>query len=95
MNSENITSNRNARVKLLSVLGLGALRAKSAAALSVFKHRASETEAAEINAQIKESMRSMKMLALVMPFAAVSGSTDTFFIITKAVASFIKVSVPL
>jgi len=30
------------------------------------------------------------MLAMVVPFAAVSGSTDTFFIITKAVASFIK-----
>jgi len=34
----------------------------------------------------------MRVLALVAPFAAVSGSADTFFIITKAVASFIKVS---
>lgn len=33
------------------------------------------------------------MLAVVAPLAAVGGSTDTFFIITKAVASFIKVCV--
>ena len=46
---------------------------------------------AELNQQIKDSVKNMRMLALVAPFAAVSGSADTFFIITKAVASFIKV----
>lgn len=46
---------------------------------------------AALNQQIKDSVKNMRMLALVAPFAAVSGSADTFFIITKAVASFIKV----
>ena len=47
---------------------------------------------AELNQQIKDSVKNMRMLALIAPFAAVSGSADTFYIITKAVASFIKVS---
>jgi hypothetical protein len=45
-----------------------------------------------ISQQIKESVGHMRVLALVAPFAAMSGSADTFFVITKAVASFIKVS---
>lgn len=49
-----------------------------------------DVDAEDLNAQIKQSVKSMRMLAMVVPFAAVSGSTDTFFIITKAVASFIK-----
>lgn len=44
-----------------------------------------------VNLQIKESVRQMRILAVVAPFAAVSGGADTFFIVTKAVASFIKV----
>jgi len=46
---------------------------------------------AQLNQQIKDSVRNMRMLTLIAPFAAVSGSADTFYIITKAVASFIKV----
>lgn len=46
---------------------------------------------AQLNQQIKDSVKNMRMLALIAPFAAVSGSADTFYIITKAVASFIKV----
>ena len=49
------------------------------------------TNEADINAQIKDSVKHMRMLALIAPFAAVSSGPDTFFIITKAVASFIKV----
>jgi YggT family protein len=49
-----------------------------------------DVDAEDLNSQIKQSVKSMRMLAMVVPFAAVSGSTDTFFIITKAVASFIK-----
>lgn len=45
---------------------------------------------AQLNQQIKDSVKNMRMLALIAPFAAVSGSADTFYIITKAVASFIK-----
>lgn len=45
----------------------------------------------EVNLQIKQSIKQLRILAAVAPFAAVSGSADTFFIVTKAVASFIKV----
>jgi hypothetical protein len=47
-------------------------------------------DAEELNAQIRGSLKQMRVLALVAPFAAVSGGADTFMIITKAVASFIK-----
>jgi len=57
---------------------------------SMAQRTVQDVDAEDLNAQIKQSVRSMRMLALVVPFAAVSGSTDTFFIITKAVASFIK-----
>lgn len=52
---------------------------------------ARQTNEEAVNQQIKESVKQMRMLAIIAPFAAVSGSADTFFIITKAVASFIKV----
>lgn len=44
----------------------------------------------EVNREVRRSAATMRTLVLVAPFAAVSGSADTFFIITKAVASFIK-----
>lgn len=44
----------------------------------------------DINAQIKASIKNMRCLAAVAPFAAASGSTNTFILITKAVGSFIK-----
>lgn len=47
----------------------------------------------EVNAQIKSSIKNMKCLAAVAPFAAVGGSTNTFILITKAVGSFIKVRI--
>ena len=75
---------------LLSLVGRGALSAK-AALVSMAENATKDVNAEELNAQIKESVKSMRMWAMVVPFAAVSGSTDTFFIITKAVASFIKV----
>lgn len=55
---------------------------------------ARQTNEEAINQNIKESIKQMRMLAIIAPFAAVSGSADTFFIITKAVASFIKVRHP-
>ena len=48
-------------------------------------------ELQEINAKIRSSIKNMKCLAAVAPFAAVGGSTNTFILITKAVGSFIKV----
>lgn len=62
--------------------------------ITKFKHSITESikqaNADEINAQIKENVRHMRMLAIVAPFAAVTGGANTFFIITKAVASFIN-----
>lgn len=52
---------------------------------------AREVNQDEMNNEIRNSVRQMRALALVAPFAAVSGSADTFYVITKAVASFIKV----
>jgi len=74
----------------ITIIVLQILKVK-ASLNAVAKQPARDIDSEAINAQIKENLRSMRMLALVMPFAAVSGSTDTFFIITKAVASFIKV----
>jgi hypothetical protein len=44
-----------------------------------------------VNLQIQQSVKQLRILAAVAPFAAVSGSADTLVIVTKAVASFIKV----
>lgn len=49
-----------------------------------------QTNEEAVNFQIKQSARQLRILAAVAPFAAVSGSADTLFIVTKAVASFIK-----
>ena len=51
---------------------------------------ARQTAEQDVNEQIRQSMKQMRMLAVVAPFAAATGSADSFFIITKAVASFIK-----
>jgi len=76
---------------LLSLVGLKVLNvSKAFSAKAAQLSNVSESDAAAINGQIKESIRGMRMLAMVVPFAAVSGSTPTFLIITKAVASFIK-----
>jgi len=90
-------SNRKNRFGILSTVGMKALSVVSASGAMAQRRgsaagpsKVSEEDARELNAQIKESVKSMRMLAMVIPFAAVSGSTDTFFIITKAVASFIK-----
>ncbi|KAL4449033.1 hypothetical protein ABPG77_007750 [Micractinium sp. CCAP 211/92] len=64
--------------------------------VGVASMRAAAAEAArqvaeqDVNAQIRDGVKQMRVLALVAPFAAVSGGTDTFMIITRAVASFIK-----
>ena len=74
----------------LTALAAGAVAAarRSLAAASADAARAAAEQ--DINGQIRQSVKQMRMLALVAPFAAVSGSTDTFMIITRAVASFIK-----
>lgn len=90
--SNSSDSSRNSN--MISFIGLQILKVKESLN-AMAKQPALDIDSEAINAQIKENLRSMRMLALVMPFAAVSGSTDTFFIITKAVASFIKVRLEL
>lgn len=46
----------------------------------------------DINAGIRSSVRHMRCLMAVAPFAAATGSASTFLLITKAVGSFIKVT---
>ena len=85
------SSSQPASHSLLSLVGLKVLNvSKAFSAKAAQLSNVSESDAAAINGQIKESIRGMRMLAMVVPFAAVSGSTPTFLIITKAVASFIK-----
>lgn len=71
----------------VSAMVNGVVQRMKTAAAETTQH----VDEAQLNQQIKDSVKQMRMLALVAPFAAVSGSADTFFIITKAVASFIKV----
>jgi len=85
------SNNGKDRFGILSIIGVKALSATKTLSQRVAGLSGLGTaDAQDINAQIKDSVKSMRMLAMVIPFAAVSGSTDTFFIITKAVASFIK-----
>lgn len=49
-----------------------------------------QTNEEEVNLQIKQSVKQLRVLAAVAPLAAVSGSADTLFVVTRAVASFIK-----
>lgn len=76
-------------IRLAAVAAGLAQRAVGAARLAAAE-AARQTAAADVNAQIRASVRQMRMLAVVAPFAAATGSADTFVIITKAVASFIK-----
>ena len=88
--NDNNSSDSVRNSSAISLIGLQILKVKESLS-AMAKQPALDIDQEAINTQIKENLRSMRMLALVMPFAAVSGSTDTFFIITKAVASFIKV----
>lgn len=63
---------------------------KQLAALLQVKPDQQQASSQDINAQIKAAVKNMRCLAAVAPFAAASGSTNTFILITKAVGSFIK-----
>ncbi|KAL3134047.1 hypothetical protein ABBQ32_008477 [Trebouxia sp. C0010 RCD-2024] len=56
------------------------------------RRQPTQMDSAEINAQIRSSIKNMKCLAAVAPLAAISasGSTNTFILITNAVGSFIR-----
>lgn len=74
----------------LSAAAAGVVRSGTAAMRAAVSRASAQIKEQEVNAQIRDSVKHMRVLALVAPFAAVAGSTDTFMIITKAVASFIK-----
>ena len=46
-----------------------------------------------LNKSIKQSVRHFHMLGAIAPFAAASGGANTFLLLTKAMARFIKVSI--
>ncbi len=46
-----------------------------------------------VNKSIKQSVRHFHMLGAIAPFAAASGGANTFLLLTKAMARFIKVSI--
>ena len=50
-----------------------------------------QPDPAVLNASIKQSVRHFHMLGAVAPFAAASGGANTFLLLTKAMARFIKV----
>lgn len=51
-----------------------------------------QPDAAVLNKSIKQSVRHFHMLGAIAPFAAASGGANTFLLLTKAMARFIKVS---
>ena len=51
-----------------------------------------QPDPAVLNASIKQSVRHFHMLGAIAPFAAASGGANTFLLLTKAMARFIKVS---
>jgi hypothetical protein len=72
------------RFGVLGVVGLKALKVASRFTTKVSKlSTVSEAEAEAINGQIQANLKGMRMLAMVVPFAAVSGSSSTFMILTK------------
>ena len=51
-----------------------------------------QPDASVLNTSIKQSVRHFHMLGAIAPFAAASGGANTFLLLTKAMARFIKVS---
>jgi hypothetical protein len=74
----------------LTATAAGLVQRCAAAARAAAATAATQVAEQELEAQVRTGLRQMRVLALVAPFAAASGSTDTFMIITRAVASFIK-----
>lgn len=74
----------------LTAAAAGVVRAGVASMRAAAAEAARQVAEQDVNAQIRDGVKQMRVLALVAPFAAVSGGTDTFMIITRAVASFIK-----
>jgi hypothetical protein len=52
-----------------------------------------ERDPAVINSGIKQSVRHFHMLGVIAPFAAASSGANTFLLLTKAMAKFLKVSI--
>jgi hypothetical protein len=50
-----------------------------------------QQDAARVNVNIKQSVRHFHMLGAIAPFAAASSGANTFLLLTKAMAKFIKV----
>lgn len=72
------------RFGVLGVVGLKALNVASRFSAKVSQlSTVSDADADAINGQIQANLKGMRTLAMVVPFAAVSGSSSTFMILTK------------
>jgi hypothetical protein len=72
------------RFGVLGVVGLKALNVASRFSAKVSQlSTVSDADAEAINGQIQANLKGMRTLAMVVPFAAVSGSSSTFMILTK------------
>lgn len=81
-NESNVTNTN--RLGVLGFFGMKALKVASRFSAKISQlSKVSEAEAEAINGQIQSNLKGMRMLAMVIPFAAVSGSSSTFMILTK------------
>lgn len=72
------------RFGVLGVVGLKALNVASRFSAKVSQlSTVSDADAEAINGQMQANLKGMRTLAMVVPFAAVSGSSSTFMILTK------------
>ncbi|KAL6782456.1 CGL97 [Auxenochlorella protothecoides x Auxenochlorella symbiontica] len=68
----------------------GAVRCRLTGAWLASIQKAQSATPEDVSQQIRTSVKQMKLLTLLAPFAAVSGSAGSLLVMTKAVASFIK-----
>ncbi|CAL5226826.1 g9689 [Coccomyxa viridis] len=67
------------------------LKAVSSAMQRTAERLQQQPDAAVLNKSIKQSVRHFHMLGAIAPFAAASGGANTFLLLTKAMARFIKI----
>lgn len=70
--------------------GRGVLALAAAAAARLRRYQPTPDEAAGVNAAIKRQLRGLRTLAIVAPLAATTGGEHVFLLLTRSVASFIK-----
>ena len=78
-------------VATLAEAASGVLQGVALSMKRAFEQAAQQIDAANVNDQLRQSLKSMRTLALVLPLATVTMHRgDTLFVLTKSVASFLK-----